>query len=173
MSVVIAAEDVENTLDAMFMSIEPQNLYNWFEGKVFPWFSNETVERFAYEGDFRSGHWPPLSEATEHIRRNLGYEPDWPINIRSGELFDWIVKSHTTTLTSEGAELRYPGESVDPVTDIKFRHAQEGTRDNPMIAGAVTPPRPVIGWAEERDPVTIIELLALHITRFMMGGGRL
>ena len=51
---------------------------------------------------------------------------------------------------------------MDLLTRKKYETAQLGTDINPMIPGAVTPPRPIIGLGTE-DMVEIMKMLQIHI----------
>ena len=162
--------DVQKLLNRLNAGISPMSAMYVLEKDVFPWFVEETVARFAYEGDWRSDKWEPLSEATQRIREDMGYEGDWPINIRTSTLFNYVTTSNETHLLPGGAEMVMPGRAPDTNTHDKYLTAQMGSDKNPRFEDSITPARPVVAWGEEADAMEILFMMSHHIVDVLATG---
>lgn len=95
--------------------------------------------RFGVQGDDASGPWTPLSPATENIRASKGYPPAGPINVRTGDLRNFLLSNRgDTTRMSDIHMLTYPTDPPTPELFEKVRTAQRG-KPSPN-----TPERPVL-----------------------------
>lgn len=137
---------VDKTSDAILLIEEIQKrltgdaLSTYMRQSVIPWLRGRADARFDSEGDEVSGKWAQLTYATSQIRDWMGYGPYHPINVRTGDLKDFIVHaSGGLTQTANSAELTWPGDAVSPLLAEKIKTAQSG-KSSPN-----TPARPVIG----------------------------
>ena len=162
--------EVQKLLKSLQNAVSPRSAMTVLEGKVFPWFVEETVARFAVGGDYRSGDWPELSETTQRIREDMGYEGNFPMNIRTEKLFHYVTTGRQTRMSESGAEMVMPGDAPDSQTHREYLTAQMGTDVNPRFPDAVTPARPVMAWAEESDAAQILGMMANHVVEIMRGG---
>lgn len=169
-AIEVDPRDVEAMLDRAARATAPSAWLKWLQNDVYPWIVEETVQRFAFQGDWRSKNWPSLTDATQDIRESQGYEPDFPVNIRSEDLFRYVTTSKTTRMDFDGAELVVPGGDADKLTQKKYLTAQMGDDNNPMIEGAITPPRPVVAWGEAADAETVLVKAGLNFVQIMKGG---
>lgn len=156
----------QHGVEAMLLHLErvtsPPMIGAWLETSVTYWLSNRARERFDTEGDDVTGPWMELGEYSQRRRAEQGYGSEHPINVRTGELEDYIVNSDgDVTIAPMGATLKYPGP--DPVGDlaIKVETAQVGMTDS---NGNYTPPRPVLGM-NTTDLQAILVSLAQFIQR--------
>jgi hypothetical protein len=145
-------------LEHLETKISPLGLTAWMEADVDPWLRQRARDRFTNEGDDVSGPWTPLSPYTQMIRSQMGYGPDHPINVRTGELENYITSAGNVFETGVGVILETPGGTVQPDMAVKITTAQQGS------SFPVTPPRPVLG-VNERDLEAIMVTLANWIGR--------
>src|ERR1043165_3957037 len=82
--------DVNRMIERTFSVLTGMNLETFLRGPAHDYLEDEIVQRFAVEGDKKSGHWPELSDATRSIRKHLGYSED-DMNIRSGKMFQVLT----------------------------------------------------------------------------------
>lgn len=112
-------------------------------------------DRFAGEGDYASGRWARLAESTVAHRIAQGYPGSNPINVRSGELKNFILGDQPKVLISPVAsEMVTPGTT--PAGDLltKFEVAQKGS--------GKTPARPVLA-TDGRDVAAILSTMAVYL----------
>lgn len=149
-------------------AISDETIRTWMGSVLSSWMEQETVNRFAYEGDFRSGHWEPLSEVTKRIREDEGYPPN-EINVRTEELLNYALSSDVSygvagilfeTPDSQGA--------VGEIRD-KFMTAQQGSNNNPGHRS--TPARPVVAFSEGSDSATIMTMFKHNVISLIGGVG--
>jgi hypothetical protein len=159
---------VDAMLGALQMAISPPSLEWWLDEKAHPYFQEDIVQRFAYEGDRKSGQWPPLTEATHRIRRELGYTED-DINRRSNKLLEFVAEDYDTAVTQDMAVMNVPGDPPDALTARKLETAQLGSDDNPR-GFAPTPPRPVLAEPDQVDVAFLLESLMFHVSDMVTGG---
>jgi hypothetical protein len=160
---------VDAKLTALEMALSPPSLEWWLDEKAHRHFQNDIVQRFAYEGDRKSGAWPPLTEATQRIRRDLGYTED-EINRRSNRLLEFVAETYETSVGPDYAMLDVPGHHPpDALTARKLETAQKGSDDNPR-GFKPTPPRPVLAEPDNVDVAFLLESLMFHISDMVSGG---
>lgn len=160
LEVLVEAESVEVVLARLDAAVSPEGLYYFLAGEVAPWIKSRAEKRFASEGDDVSGKWEELAPSTQDRRMNGDWPvgPAHPINVRTGELRDYIVGSDPLIVASEVVStLTYPGNEprTRSLTE-KMTTAQVG-RTTPR-----TSPRPVIGISET-DLAYVMGALATHI----------
>lgn len=145
-------------LEHLETKVSPPGLTTWMEADVDPWLRQRAQDRFTNEGDDVVGAWLPLSPYTQMIRQQMGYGADHPINVRTGELENYITSAGSIFETGVGVTLETPGGTVPPEMAVKIITAQQGSSFPP------TPPRPVLG-VNERDLEAIMVTLANWIGR--------
>lgn len=98
--------------------------------------------RFKSQGDDATGPWLPLKASTKTFRKLSGFAADGPINVRTGELLDWLMNVDPfVEVTNWGdTQATWPADQPDGWILRKFSTAQKG-RGN-------TPPRPVLRVSE-------------------------
>lgn len=116
----------------------------------------ERVElRFANEGDSTVGRWAGLKAQTGRIRRNKGFSALHPINVRTGELRNFVARSSEIRPTASGASIMKPARGGNRELQNKLRHAQTGGVSN---EGNAYPARPVLGL-DGKDADWIVDRL--------------
>lgn len=136
-------ETVEVLLRRLDTALNPAGIAGFLGGEVDPYLRKRMKDRFLNEGDDVVGGWAPLSLATQDIRSDAGYGAAHPINVRTGEMEDYITNSpHNLQVEPWGASLTLPGKPPTGEMKDKVERAQFG--DN------AAPPRPVLGM-NERD----------------------
>lgn len=168
MVVEIDATDVESILKAAELAVEDAGIAVFMDGTVGPWLENETVQRFAYEGDWRSGDWPALSQATQTIRDNEGYPGDGPTNVRTGDLFDFAT-SWRVSAEPDGMAVISPAHDASGDLLDKFMTAQQGSPEGANYPFGPTPARPVVAALGQQDAETLLRLLAGHVVAEISG----
>lgn len=170
-SIEVESKMVERVLNSVWFALSGPNLEHWLDTKAHPHFAEEIDMRFAVEGDRKSGSWQPLEESTVRIREQQGFGPD-PINVRTGQLEDFVSNEYETRVGDGWAIMDLPGESPNPVTAAKLETAQRGRApgENPITASG-TPARPVLA-VDETDMMALLEGLSVHIiTQMKMHSG--
>lgn len=152
---------VDQLVEAVNTAVSGPSLRAFLYGSAHDHFEHEIVQRFAYEGDRKSGPWEPLHDATIDIRHALGVPGPGPINIRDQGLFDFVTSSRTTIAGDFWAQMDLPGRPPDSVTEDKLRTAQRGSNNNPLGYGP-TSPRPVLA-VDESDMAALLIRLETHI----------
>lgn len=157
----VMTSSVDRLLWALGLAVSPEAAFKFLQTTWAPWYHSETVQRFAFEGDFRSGSWEPLEDSTERIRVAEGYAPD-EINIRDADLFHFAQTSSTSLVPQDGAIITVPeNQSPGFATWMKYTTAQMGRSalENPWYVYGVhrdTPPRPVVALAPEDMTSTLV-----------------
>lgn len=149
-------------LSATLRAVNVSSMLAFLEGPANRFMTQEILERFDSEGDTKSGDWPALTQATERIRESLGFPPSHPINQRTGELLQFVSQHREFHVAPQMASMDIPGKPQTASVEYKLLHAQLGTAVNPMIPGAVTPPRPVLAYDAGTMEV-LLKLLQVHI----------
>lgn len=167
-NVKVDAFPVQRLLDLVMHAVSPGSLLDFLEERVVLHFHEDIDLRFAYEGDRKSGNWPALRDSTNDIREALGFPPVTPINIRTGELHDFVTNHFEAHLLGEGAAVDIPGEPTDPELRNKLLTAQQGSDNNPPFRA--TPARPVLA-ADETDMEEILIMLQEHVMMEVLVGG--
>lgn len=157
-------EDAIRMMDRVMETVGPVSLERWLRMAAHPHFTNEIVQRFAYQGDRVSGHWPDASEATEAMKENLEFDAE-ALNIRTGEMFDFLTSKAQFSVAGDQAMMSLPGRRPNPLMTRKIRTAQFGSNDNPIDEFGPTPPRPVLGF-DEQD----MEFLLRSLERWVVWG---
>lgn len=160
---------VDRTLQTIAEATSGGSLMGFLQVAANPYMTDEMVQRFAYEGDSKSGNWAPLTEATQKIREALGYDGSDPINERDGELMEFVLYSRVWLGGSDWATVTMPGDPPSYELEQKLQHAQMGAQSNPMIPGAVTPPRPVLATGADDMAALLVMLQQWIINRVAMG----
>jgi len=138
---------------------------------VSPYFEDQIVDRFAYEGDAASGPWLPLEASTIRIRRALGYSDD-EINDRTGELLDHVAFGRRyQPIGGDTFIMDIPGiGGTDFMLNRKLITAQRGRvqGSTEMLPGAYTPPRPVLAL-DSGDVMAVLRLAQMFVVQWMTG----
>jgi hypothetical protein len=151
-AVMADIQHLMNTTDA-------PGLRKFLEDTADPYLQTRVRDRFSGEGDDASGQWLPLKPATESIRAALGYGPAHPINVRTGDMQDYLTNSRADVATlGQGAVLTFPPKGADALTAQKIETAQVGKNWPP------TPARPVVALSVT-DEAAIVMDLADYITQ--------
>jgi len=92
-------------------------------------------ERFAAQGDDASGKWAPLRWPTEQIRAFQGFGPKWPINIRTGDMRDWLLGDGGEVRAYRGghARVNWPNKPSGELGE-KYSTAQKGNKKKNTVA---------------------------------------
>lgn len=151
-----SATGVFDTLDAR---MQDTGLIEFMEDHVDPYLRRRIANRFLAEGDDVSGHWHPLTRATELIRARQGFPPQHPINVRTRQMKDFLI-STPSQVRSSGPEviLTHPPPIASGEINRKIATAQGGKANPP------TPARPVIG-VNENDLLYITSSLTAYLIR--------
>jgi hypothetical protein len=159
--------DTDMMLDITMWAVHGESLLRFLQDDAHEYFREEIALRFAYEGDSKSGNWGPLHDATVDIRRALGYGGETPINVRTGDLFDFVTRSYDVMGGEDWAMLTLPGDPPNPTVAQKLKTAQQGSSNNPLGYGP-TMPRPVLALGES-DMVVLLQRLQSHIMMQIVG----
>lgn len=153
---------VDRMLHRMDIALSPPALAEFLMGTVAPYLEGRAESRFLDEGDDVVGAWAPLSAATQNIRASLGYGADHPINVRTGELEEYITQGPPSTLMFPGgAGITLPGAPAQGELLEKMMRAQGGDER--------TPARPVLGM-NENDLIAVLLQLSTYISEAMRYG---
>jgi len=155
------AKQVAHMLNRLYVSIEPAMLAFFLGSTVETYLTKRAQNRFRSEGDSAvGGPWEQLHEATWAYRSSQGYGSQHPINIRTGEMENYIVGTPGRAYPhSLGATLVYPGTPPKGELKKKVETAQVGQSHRP-----ITDPRPVLGM-DETDLTAVLTSLSLYIAR--------
>jgi hypothetical protein len=144
LTVFVQAKSVEALLMRASVAVSPESMVMWLSGPMKSAIQGRAQERFVNEGDdVSNGPWEQLSEATQNWRNSYGFGPSHPINVRSGQLEDYVTRSAAAVVpTSWGASMVYPGSppgggALAGTLHTKFVGAQRGEGS--------APPREVLG----------------------------
>ena len=148
------ASEVYKMLDHLDTCFSSAGLEVFMAQRIAPFFRQRAELRFVGEGDDTTGPWAPLAASTVAIRQGMGFPGEHPINIRTGDLYDYITKGRGT-IVHEGAgdtALHFPqAEAPSAKLSKKLIGAQMGTTKAPA--------RPVLAVGETD--------LMFFITQFM------
>lgn len=167
-SITVDSVQVGDMLAAALQAISGPSLLVFLEEMASEYFTEEIIDRFAFEGDDASGDWAPLEESTQRIREALGYSGDHPINERTQELLNFVAFHRDFMSGPQSAVMSVPGEPNSQSIEAKLRTAQQGSINNPMFPGAVTPPRPVLAY-NAGDMANLLKLLELYLMQRIGG----
>lgn len=161
-SIEVDAFDTNRMIERTLKAVDGISLEEYLRGPAHEYLEHEIVQRFAYEGDKKSGDWAPLSEATRTIRRELGYDEEGT-NIRSGEMFRILTHDADFYPGTNSAEMSLPGSAgTRGQMAQKMQTATRGRANNPMPGFGPTPPRPVLA-VDEMDMAALLEALNIWI----------
>lgn len=149
--------EVRRLLFALSETLSPQRLTLYMSQVLKPFIQQRAAERFANEGDEVSGPWAELSEATVAIRENMGLPGAHPINVRTGQLQEFVTTTgdvYPTAMQSVLAMPSWQGVGGDPQITEKLQTAQLGSPDGK------TQPRPVLGLGAKDMTFALISLAA-------------
>lgn len=154
-----SGHDVHQLLQSLNTVIGGAALADFMAKEVYPYLRERALSRFGTGGDDASGKWPPLHEATQNFRAYEGYGATGPINVRTGELENYIRGvSPALVVSPDSVTMIYPGNLPDdPILSRKYRTAQAGSNQKPRTA-----PRPVIAM-NSADWTFIYTALERHI----------
>lgn len=161
---------VDTMLDKLVLATSQTSLEEFMRVEVNEFFETRIGDTFNEEGGVKTGFWAPLSEATVAIREALGYGGDSPINVRTGELQDFVQYGREYLQGDDWVEMQVPGSPPDPITAQKLKTAQQGNPSNPIPGFGPTPPRPILA-VDEMDLARIMEMLVVHIDGYLVAGG--
>lgn len=148
---------VEAMLLAVDTALNPVAIAGFLGAEVDPWLRTRARSRFASEGDDAVGQWAPLKESTQDIRSQLGYGASHPINVRTGELENYITGGpNRLDVAPWGASLTFPNGNTPGDLKEKVEIAQIGGGDRNTV------PRPVLGLSNT-DLTFVLGALAGHI----------
>jgi len=166
----VDSKDTLDMLDRTWRALSGQNLENFLQGPAHDYLEDEIVQRFANQGDYKSGNWPDLSSATQNIRSQQGHDPDWPVNIRTGDMFDVLTHdADYRVMGPHAAEMTLPGSAAKGLVAEKIKTAQQGKSRNPIANFGPTPPRPVLA-VDETDLESLLVRLNGWIIEEIIGG---
>lgn len=155
---------VDHGVQAMMLRMEaalsPVSVGGFLEATVDPYIQGRAKARFASEGDDVSGKWLPLQEVTQKIRADSGFGAAHPINVRTGELEQYITGTPGGVVpNAAGATLTSPGSAPTGELLKKVQTAQAG-QNSPNTA-----PRPVMGVNATDLSVILADLSKFIVTR--------
>lgn len=141
--------DTEQKLQRLSALLNPEPVAAWMGETVDGYLHERASQRFDEEGDDASGKWAALKESTQTIRASMQFPPAHPINVRTGELADFIENTPGRVVPdTQGVTLTLPGkEPGNPILQDKLRRAQKGD--------IRTPARPVLA-VNEHDALAIM-----------------
>lgn len=141
-TITVDDSEVSTAMKRITQTMAPHSLEAFLTGTVEPYFKERAASRFKQQGDNRSGRWKPLAKMTKEIRAEEGFGASRPINIRTGELHDYITKAPGTHGAGAGqAYLVLPGRGSNEEEE-KARVAQLGKPQNRPFRPV--PARPVM-----------------------------
>ena len=155
----VNSASVDHMLMKLMLLLSPQGLTTFLGTTVGPYLSKRAGERFEQEGDDVVGKWAELKPATMAIRAESIYPigPDHPINRRSGELENWVVRGGWHAYPEGfGAAMQYPANLPTGELRDKVMTAQSGRSEPNTVA------RPVLGL-NEADLLFVITAFAASI----------
>lgn len=144
--VMVDRSEVDRTMKRIDKALDPRRIYAWMQGPLEQILQEQTDERFADE-QWSGGPWPALKPRTEQIRQSLGFQPDHPINVRYGELFDWLTENPNPAVQIIGGnmtQMTFPGQAPSKLEEKKLSVAQKGARPSKAESRGAVPARPVL-----------------------------
>jgi hypothetical protein len=162
----IDAKGVKAKIDAAFKAIEPQAISYFNNVVVAQLLQLYTKERFAGEGDTGGvgtsvGQWAELATYTKYDRKRRGFQPDHPINVRTGGLKDWVTGAQGMQVAQE--LFIWPAKLPPNNSSMHFAYAcaQTGrTRSGPH------PPRKIAAVGQY-EAETFTQMLGRRVTAAM------
>ena len=160
----IEVKEVEELLDRLDTCFSPAGMAQFMRRDVAPYLRSRAAKRFSGGGDDASGAWVPLAHSTT-LRRARGIAsgeysgigPDSPINVRHGEMRDYIAYAPGEITTGDDVTLHFPKRGAHAGNmRYKIGTAQRG-------AGGRTPARPVLAVSQ-----TDANNIALDMTSYIV-----
>ena len=153
-------QGVQAMLIKMQVALSPVSIGGFLQTTVDPYIRGRAKSRFTSEGDDAVGKWAPLSPVTQDIRSKAGYGATGPINIRTGQLAEYITGTPGGVLpNTQGATLTSPGTPPSGVLLKKVQTAQHGKKSPQTV------PRPVMGLGETDLIAVLTELSQFIVSR--------
>lgn len=116
-------------------AVSSPSMEQFLSGRVDPYLKGQAEIRFRREGDSRTGKWKPLAKYTQRDRVWEGYGAEHPINVRTGDLHDYITRRPGVSRSGAGqAFLTLPGPGT-ALQEEKLSVAQRGKARNSIGAG--------------------------------------
>jgi hypothetical protein len=166
--VTVDSREVDAILLRGQMAVSTPSLAFFLKSSVEPYLQGRARDRFTKQGDEVTGAWEALKPSTQSIREALGYNPTWPINVRTGALEDYVTNTPGTITGGAGAAvLTLPGASATGELADKVATAQGGKEA--MGRRGSTPPRPVLAMGVQ-DLEGMMVLLSAYMMRVLSGG---
>jgi len=149
----VEATEVLHIMQQLIFVTSPPMLAGFAATTIGSYLGETAEQRFTEQGS-SEGPWEPLRPMTQRIRESMGLDPDFPINVRFGDLRQWLSDDHgIVEPTAFGVDLWWPGLSPDTTLEDELETAQMGRTDPPTVR------RPVVELTEE-DAIVIFELFA-------------
>lgn len=173
-------KEVDLALINVRRAISPNGLALFHTSFTTPYLRQQIGSHFDKQG-WSGGAWERLALFTQERRRSLGYHPSFPINIRSGEMYNFLVHQAAFGLTVDGVGVTYvyPGTLGDDLMASKITVAQKGgmaTHDSETLRTGnrktryrAAPARPVMELTPG-DATAIVEALNRFIIERMAQG---
>lgn len=138
--ITIDEKEAHQALDHLAKLLSSAELASVLRTEVSPFLRHRTDMNFANQGTRSGGGWKELRPATEAIRYLEGFNPVWPINVRTGEMKNFLSEDPgSVRLATTSATLDWPGPASGDIED-KLQTAQHGRADPHTV------PRPVIDF---------------------------
>lgn len=151
----VDAHTALESMESLALLLSSSGMAVWLSSTVGPYLKQRAGNRFANEGDDVSGKWAPLSQGTVNIRQTEGFGGEHPINVRTGEMENWVVQGGWHSYPNAvGASLQFPETTPSGRLAKKVRGAQQGE--------GKAPPRPVLG-VNENDMLFVMSALAFSV----------
>lgn len=139
MDIVVDPSDLDRIGKALADALSDKSLESWLSTSARDYIKTRLADRFSSGGDDVVGIWAELKPETQAIRQALGYGPDRPINIRTGDMESFLMGSPGVITGSGDIDWDFPGPAISSDIEEKLQTAQYGS-PNPH-----TVPRPVLG----------------------------
>jgi hypothetical protein len=160
-------KQVDAALQALVQRASPGGLADFLETEVDPLLRQQILLRFVNEGDSAVGRWAGLKQVTGRIRRNKGFSALHPINVRTGELREFVANSVEIQTTNVGASLSKPKRGGNRELQAKLNHAQTGG----VGPTGPYPARPVIALTAETGDQIVKRLWTFFEEAINTAGG--
>ena len=168
-SVVIDMRKLTGNLAQLEKRLLPFGIegYNQALLSIFHHLQNQAQQRFDKQAGPDGSKWHPLTEATAHWRRSLGYDNDngySPINRRSDDLLNMLIKEQPSIIPAPTSLLlMYPGNQAQNKGNRALKVAQaHGQLRNRR--GVMSTERPIIGLGAD-DLGVIVGIASAFFTR--------
>lgn len=157
--ITVADQEVKALMEKLRSRVSKPSIRIYLRSQARPFLQGRMQQRFQNEGDELTGKWAPLRPTTAMIRANAGYGAQRPINIRSGELFKFVMDGKVTA-----EALTFPGRTGTKNQQSKLQVAQRGGFGSSASQGAIgprrpAPPRPVLAFGEADRTVIMTSLM--------------